>query len=186
MTMKRYITLILTLLIAAGIAAAQPSGNWMPRPHYNRGGNAPQAAAPEPPQTLTIRGNLALINGGIALEDGGTTYYIRGLDRLVGFVEGLKEGAAVVLEGYSFGPPPSPQAPNAPGAGAEPAPEGWKVFTAVKLTLNGREYDNLSPRLAWFNRDAPDGRGPGFPEHRMGRGRDGDSRNSRSRRGGCR
>jgi hypothetical protein len=185
--MKRYVTLILTLLIAAGIAAAQPADNAPPRQYHHWRTNTPQAAAPEAPETLTIRGSLALINGSIALEDGGTTYYIRGLDRLIGFVEGLKEGAAVVLEGYSFGSPPGPQGPNAPGAGAEPAPEGWKVFTVTKLSLNGREYDNLSPRLAWFNRDAPDGREPGFPEHRMGRGsRDRDSRNSRSRRGGCR
>jgi hypothetical protein len=46
-------------------------------------------------------GTLNFINGQIAVKNGETTYYVRGLGRLFGFVEGLKEGSTVTLEGYA-------------------------------------------------------------------------------------
>jgi hypothetical protein len=50
------------------------------------------------------------------------------LDRLFGFVDGLKEGAPVKLDGYAADIPIAPE---------------YKFFLVEKLTLNGKEYGGL-------------------------------------------
>ena len=84
--------------------------------------------------TTTIRGTLGLTNGRISVVSGNITYYVRGLERHVGFIEGLKEGAQVSIDGYA----------------AAPAIEGQKdrLFRAVNLTLNGKTYEVGSPDAA--------------------------------------
>jgi hypothetical protein len=81
--------------------------------------------------TTTIRGTLGLSGGRISVVSGNITYYIRGLERFVGFIDGLKEGAQVSLDGYA----------------AAPTVEGQKdrLFYPVKLTLNGKDYEVGSP-----------------------------------------
>jgi len=76
--------------------------------------------------TNTISGALGLTNGRISVVSGNITYYIRGLDRFIGFIDGLKEGAQVSVEGYA----------------SAPTIEGQKdrMFQAVTLTLNGKKY----------------------------------------------
>ena len=77
--------------------------------------------------TTTIRGTLGLSNGRISVVSGNITYYVRGLGRFAGFIDGLKEGAQVSLDGYA----------------AAPAIEGQKdrLFYPVRLTLNGKNYE---------------------------------------------
>jgi hypothetical protein len=77
--------------------------------------------------TSTIRGTLGLSNGRISVVSGNITYYVRGLERFVGFIDGLKEGAQVSLDGYA----------------TAPAIEGQRerLFYPVKLTLNGKIYE---------------------------------------------
>ncbi|MDR2447420.1 MAG: hypothetical protein LBD58_09075 [Treponema sp.] len=82
------------------------------------------------PTTQAVSGSLVFVKGRIALQSGGATYYIRGIDRLIGFIDGLTEGADAALEGYAFAIPQSNQ-----GAAVE------YMFHAVKLTFNGKEYD---------------------------------------------
>jgi len=86
-----------------------------------------QSAAP----TTTIKGALGLSNGRISVVSGNITYYVRGLERYVGFIDGLKEGAQVSIDGFA----------NAPMV------EGQKdrFFYPVKLTLNGKTYEVGSP-----------------------------------------
>jgi len=81
--------------------------------------------------TTTIKGALGLSNGRISVVSGNITYYVRGLERFVGFIDGLKEGAQVSIDGYA----------------AAPTIEGQKdrLFRAVKLTLNGKTYEVGSP-----------------------------------------
>jgi hypothetical protein len=83
-------------------------------------------------ETTTLTGKLELINGQIALKQGETTYYVAGLQRLIGFVDGLKEGAEVTLEGIAL---------------AYPGNGETRSLLVSKLTLNGKEYDNLNPAL---------------------------------------
>jgi hypothetical protein len=79
----------------------------------------------------TIRGTLGLSNGRISVVSGNITYYVRGLERFAGFIDGLKEGAQVSLDGYA----------------TAPAIEGQRdrLFYPVKLTLNGKIYEVGSP-----------------------------------------
>jgi len=81
--------------------------------------------------TTTINGTLGLSAGRIAVVSGNITYYVRGLERFVGFIDGLKEGAQVSIDGYA----------------TAPTIEGQKdrLFRAVKLTLNGKTYEVGSP-----------------------------------------
>jgi len=83
------------------------------------------------PATTNIRGNLGLSAGRIAVVSGNITYYVRGLERFVGFIDGLKEGAQVSIDGYS----------------AAPTVEGQRdrLFYPVTLTLNGKNYEVGSP-----------------------------------------
>jgi hypothetical protein len=110
------------------------------------------------PEQLTITGNLGLVNGMIALESDNKTYYVGGLERYVGFIEGLKEGAEVTLEGFALAVPGNP--------------EYW-YLRAAKLTLNGKEYELAGPRHIAGSRPVPPpghGRMRGYPGERFPRG----------------
>jgi hypothetical protein len=138
--MKRSILLvILGLLAAAGLFAQSESGG-------TGGSRTPR----EPPTAVTVSGNLALVNGRIGLTSGGSTYYVTGIGRLIGFVEGLKEGAPVTLEGYEF---PLPAAPE------------YRLLRVLKLSINGKDYET-APGLRQF----AEGAGVGGPKFRDGPG----------------
>jgi len=81
--------------------------------------------------TTTIRGTLGLSGGRISVVSGNITYYVSGLSRFVGFIDGLKEGAQVSLDGYST-------APTIEG-------QNYRTFYPVTLTLNGKTYEVGSP-----------------------------------------
>jgi hypothetical protein len=140
--MKRSIFFITLVLLAAGLFAQ--TGNDRTRRFRT---------PPEPPALVTVSGNLAFIDARIGVKSGDTTYYIIGIDRLIGFVDGLKEGAAVNLEGYEF----------FAAAGLE-----YRYLRVVKLNFNGKDYE-VSPRFQrsaegsdnprFFNGPGPMGRG---------------------------
>jgi hypothetical protein len=91
----------------------------------------PRAQVKEAPaaETMTVSGALGIRQGRIALESGGRTWYVKGLNRFIGFIDGLKEGVAVTLE----------------GSGVKSTKEENAGFLRVaKLTLNGKTYD-LAP-----------------------------------------
>jgi hypothetical protein len=122
--MKQYFLPAAALIFSAALAVAQPAPLSQ--------GQFPPGSDNGPPQfqetITTIQGVLDFVNGHIAVKTGETTYYIRGLGRLFGFVDGLKEGATVTLEGYAVDIPPAPE---------------YKYFLVKKLRLNGKEYDGL-------------------------------------------
>ena len=147
--MKGNIFFIILVLSAAGLFAQAGSG-------WTRGTRTP----PEPPTAVTVSGNLAVIDARIGLKSGDNTYYVMGIDRLIGFVDGLKEGAPVTLEGYEF---PLPAAPE------------YRYLRVLKLSFNGKDYE-VSPRLRELAEGAEAPRpfagpefktwgGPGFPGH---------------------
>jgi hypothetical protein len=100
--------------------------------------------------TTTVDGTLGLKGGRIVLRSGDTTYYTRGLQQFVGFIDGLKEGAQVSIEGYVS--PPSLEGANE------------RLLFPVKLALNDKVYE-VGPAMA-------ENRGRRHPgDHgRMGRG----------------
>jgi hypothetical protein len=70
-------------------------------------------------RTVTIDGTLQLERGTIAVTNGSSVYYIPSLTRYIGFIEGLKEGASVSVEGYEYG----------------------NVLYPVRVTIAGKSYD---------------------------------------------
>ena len=79
------------------------------------------------PPTTTVNGTIGLNAGRLVLKSGTMTYYTRELERYIGFIDGLKDGAQVTLEGYV-------SAPSIEGATE-------RLFFPVKLTLNGKTYE---------------------------------------------
>ena len=114
--MKKLVIVLVVALAAAGMAVAQGA----PGPVGPPGWYQSQT------QIVKAEGKLSLINGMVGLKSGGKTYYVPMLGRLSGFVEGLKEGASVKLEGYEY------QLPYAPE---------YSTLMVTKLTFGGKDYD---------------------------------------------
>ena len=114
---KKIAILLVTGLVFAGTLSAQTM-NRQPQPQV------------QPQEISTISGKLALVNGAIAVQNGNQTYYVHGFQHLIGFIDGLKEGATVTLEGYGF---PIPEAPE------------YQHFFSTKLTFNGKTYELKAP-----------------------------------------
>jgi hypothetical protein len=97
--MKRFVILVTIALLATGAAQAQGWGT--------------------PSQTVRVDGTLRLQNGQIVLSNNSAVYSVPAISRYIGFIEELKEGAAVTVEGYVYG----------------------FVLTPAKLTVGGKTYD---------------------------------------------
>ncbi|MDR1029856.1 MAG: hypothetical protein LBL76_03180 [Treponema sp.] len=136
--MKRSVFVILLALAVGGLVAAQQRNTW---DRFNFRGPS------TPPETLKVTGTLGIQQGMIALQDKDINYYILGLERFIGFIDGLKEGANVSIEGYAWA---SQKAES-------------RFLRAAKLTLNNKEYD-LVPSEQWFFPARPDF--PNQPRHR--------------------
>jgi hypothetical protein len=101
--MKRFMALSAIILFAAGMVSAQQWGN--------------RGFSP----SITVNGALQLQNGTIAVVNGDAIYYVPALERYIGFIEGLKEGTQVNLEGYIMG--------------------NSNYVRPSKVTINGKSYD---------------------------------------------
>ena len=92
------------------------------------------------PELITVEGTLQLQNGMIAVLAGETVYYVPRLQRYIGFIEGLKEGNSVSIEGYAY----------------------RNFLGPTKVTINGKSYD--FPKIGFGQ-----GALPGFDQmHRHG------------------
>ena len=127
--MKKKVLFVLFIIGIAVIASAQ---GWGP------GANRPRIP---PAETVTVSGSMILAHGMPALKSGDVTYIVGGISRLAGFIEGLKEGAQVTIEGSAM---------------TNPRNGNVKFLMPTKLSLGGRSYD-LAP--AEMNTDSPR---PGF------------------------
>jgi len=119
---------ILIVLFAFGLVAmtwAQAPEQGSGRMHGGKQGT-PRVAA----ETVTVSGNLVVAHGFPALKSGDDTYFVRGINRLSGFIDGLKEGAQVTVEGLSF---------------TSPRDNTLKFLKPAKMTLNGKSYDMDQP-----------------------------------------
>jgi hypothetical protein len=99
--MKKSILVVVIAASIAGAVFAQNTGNpWG--------------------QAVTVDGTLGLQNGVIILTSGNTVYFVPYLARYAGFVDGLKEGARVSVQGY---------------AGE------YNTLIPTAFTVNGKSYD---------------------------------------------
>jgi hypothetical protein len=117
--MKRIVTLLVVGVIAASAVGAQ---TWGPRGNF--GPAAPAIA--QNAETVKVEGRLTLVNGMVAVKEKDKTYYVGGLNRLIGFIDGLKENASVKLEGYAISVPAAPE---------------YAHLRVTKLTFAGKDYD---------------------------------------------
>ena len=116
--MKRKIVFFVMILGFAAMVQAQVWG-----PGWNRRNMMPAT------ETVTVSGSMVVANGMPALKSGDVTYLVGGLGQLIGFVDGLKEGAQVTIEGAAV---------------TSPGDQNIKFLMASKLTINGKTYE-LSP-----------------------------------------
>jgi hypothetical protein len=85
--------MVIAVLFAGAVFGQSPTDkNSVPRRNFGR-------AAPE---TVTINGTLQLEKRFIAVSSDDNVYYMPMLSRYIGFIEGLKEGAVVSVEGYIY------------------------------------------------------------------------------------
>ncbi len=137
--MKRVIAIVAVGLIAAGAVFAQARG-------VGPGAFGPGAFGPgaqvQNAEPVKVEGKLALVNGFIAAQTKDKTYYVMGIQPLIGFIDGLKEGATVKLEGDAFEMPMAPE---------------YLVLRATKLSFNGKDYD-LSRGFGMMGRGMMGGR----------------------------
>jgi hypothetical protein len=76
-------------------------------------------------EAVTVSGNLELVDGQIAVVADGVTYIAGGLRWLTSFIDGIKEGAAVTLEGW---------------ARTAPLSDNTRFLRISKLTVGGKDY----------------------------------------------
>ena len=119
--MKRTILLV---LLVFGLAAMTWAQGW------GRGWNYPDNPPRPAVETVTVSGSLIVSRGMPALTSGDVTYLIMGTGRLVGFIDGFKEGAQVSIEGSAI---------------ANPQDSKLKFLRPVKMTLGGKTYDLSAP-----------------------------------------
>ncbi len=124
--MKRIAIALVISLALAGLAIAQPYG-YGSGPMGRFGGGPAYGANQAPAQTKTLEGTLVFVDQVPAIKTKDATYIIRmpGFFRTA-YIDGIKEGAAMKLEGYDLG--------NVPGQ-ANP------YFFVTKASVNGKTYD---------------------------------------------
>lgn len=135
--MKKALIAVAIAFLVIGAAAAQPYGQWnQPRnatpgfgqqtmPAYGRGmmNNYQSTVVLE---KITLEGTLQLVDGRVAIKKDSKTYFVMIPSRLYGFVDGLKEGASVKVDGDSH---------------AVPGVENSYAVRVSTLTLNGKAID---------------------------------------------
>ena len=100
---------------------------------WERGRNPNHPRIP-PAETVSVSGTLTVIHGMPAIRSGDTTYLVGRLSRLTGFIDGLREGAQVTIEGSAV---------------ASRQNSNLKFLNPAQLTLDGRSHDLTSPAPAF-------------------------------------
>jgi hypothetical protein len=111
--MKKALVAMAIAFVLIGAVSAQPwvqnTQPWSASPRMGQG-NTPGLgqgygmhvqAATIAFEKISLEGTLALIDTRVAIQKDGKTYFVMIPDRIFGFVDGLKEGANVKIEGYS-------------------------------------------------------------------------------------
>lgn len=139
--MKKQIVLCVFLaFVFGGLLFAQESQE--PSGMYARPGGLRRYGEELAFEDIKISGSLGISRGMPSVVSGDTTYLVMGLGRFFGFIDGLKEGSVVSLEGR---------------AAELNAAEKVKILRVRKMTLNGKDYDLDSGDLRpAFGQSRPD------------------------------
>ncbi|MCL1813078.1 MAG: hypothetical protein FWG29_06100 [Treponema sp.] len=96
------------------------------------------------PDPVTVEGTLQLQNGMIAVKSGENVYIVPLLHRYAGFIEGIKDGNRVSIEGYVI----------------------KNHLRPTKLTISGKSYD--FPAMSFGQRAGSGNRNEARPQLRHG------------------
>lgn len=129
--MKKIITVMIIALTMSSLSFGQAVSE-PPAPRATR----TTRLTPATPEITTVSGKLVWANGGIAMQNADAVFYF-GACPLIGFVDGLEEGASVTLEGYVFDIPFRQLSADANTPAA-------KMIRVTKFTFNGKDYE-LTP-----------------------------------------
>ena len=131
--MKKALIAVAIAFIVLGAASAQPFAQQNQVPYgmgqmggAGRGFSFAQQTAPIVVEKVTVEGKLELVSGRVAIKQDAKTYFVMIPGNLYGFIDGLKEGATVKIEGYAH---------------ALPNLKDGFALRASTLTLNGKTYD---------------------------------------------
>ena len=122
--MKRIALCALLAVTAAALVTAQGRDKW---------GRGFPGVQPIPAEQVTVTGNLTIAQGSPAVKSGDITYLVPGLLRYAGFIDSLKDGAQVRLEGAAI---------------TVSADAKTKKLQVSKLTIGGKDYDLARPQTA--------------------------------------
>ena len=129
--MKRILMISVLVLAAGGMIFAQQA-NRSSQAEILEAKRAAALHASEKAgsEKITVSGNLTIVNGMAAIKSNNTVYLIPRLIQYAGFIEGLKDGARVSIEGIPV-----------------PAKSDTKavVLMLQKLTIGSKEYDMELP-----------------------------------------
>jgi hypothetical protein len=120
--MKKILLLAVTALSVTGFIFAHDYG---PHGPNGRPGQFFERRIQNDGEALTLNGTLDWVDGRIALKAGDKTYFISGIRELLGFVDGLKEGAELTLTGRAYNMAYIPE---------------YGLFRTEKVTFNGKDY----------------------------------------------
>jgi hypothetical protein len=114
--MKRFLVFSVIALLIAGMVYAEPikeQRNSSPRTAKERNGED---------SSVKVDGVLKLEKGFVAVENADNVYIIPMLNRYIGFISDLREGAKVSVEGYEF----------------------KNMIRPTKVTIEGKSYDFMA------------------------------------------
>jgi len=123
--MKKILFCLVIAILIAGTIFAQPIKEQRnpPAPKANseqlRETPQPKSNRVREDNSITVEGALKLEKGFVAVENKDTVYIVPMLNRYIGFINGLKEGANVSIEGYKFN----------------------NMIRPSKVTIEGKSYD---------------------------------------------
>jgi hypothetical protein len=121
--MKRFLVFSIIAFLIAGMVSAEPikeQRNSAPKTAKEQKGDA---------NSVKIDGVLKLEKGFVAVESADNVYIVPMLNRYIGFITDLREGAKVSVEGYEF----------------------KNMIRPTKVTIEGKSYDFMS----WDRNQAP-------------------------------
>jgi len=123
--MKKILVCLVIAILIAGTVFAQPIKEQRtplaPNENSDKAREIPQPKSNRMREdnSVTVEGTLKLEKGFVAVENKDTVYLVPMLNRYIGFISGLKEGANVSVEGYKFN----------------------NVIRPSKVTIEGKPYD---------------------------------------------
>ena len=144
--LKRIVLLSLLILCIGAVVFSQSPGrggfgrNQNPRGNYPNYPNYPEdrfrnREAPQPvTEKVSVTGNLTIARGILAVKNNDITYLLPGLQRFMGFIDTLKDGAQVILDGSAL---------------SFSEDSKFKVLMISKLTIGGKDYDFERPERSF-------------------------------------